>query len=666
MMKKLLLVMISALICCSSAEVWALSTNNTEENAFSDGSTKQEDINLFEDDVEVEFNDEMGAASENFLERNGETTDFITDEEKNEIFSEYTEYKIEDEEVFENVDKAELIMNPSYGSFDKSYEEMMQEQEELELNKYYNVVDLGQWNRAEIDRSIYYLFKANIPANGRIKIEIEDCRSNAFNWIWFDKPSVSFDSWWETGTESYDSGWVTVKPGAFQGYIINGEYCTRVNREARFIIKYERLDEYQGECEDNDTYDTATMILPNTTYEGDFSKRNDIDVYRFQTMNPGLVQIIIQNAHNTKIDATLYEEDKHGNVDEIKKFGNSTRVRLSSGNYFLKVRGIRQYSLCVNVNYESPNAYEQEPNNVKSQANDKVINAWYTGNLNTLDDVDYFKFDIDQKSYLALEFKVPRQLEPNLIKISLYDKDLNLLDTVFNTSNPYIKTEARVYNKGIYYVKVEKGKNSVEFNDDYSFCLNQKEYVNILPAVTGMKAKVIGMNKVTLNWNAVGGAEGYFIIGMNKDRKGGQIAFTAGTSWTDTAADADAFNFYWVQPYNRDETGKIVKGKLGNYVYALGRNVGNTGKVTATVVNNGVKLSWNKVSGANSYVILSKTGSNKAAFNTPMYTNKTSFIDITASSGKVTYYWVYGVYKNASGTVLAAGNISPFAWIKPE
>lgn len=638
MKKKLLFVTISALICCSSTEAWGLSVNNTEENVFSDGSTIQDDINLFEDDIEVESHEEMESVFEDFLEGNGETTDFITDEENSEI-----------EEISSG--ENEILLSDDWADYEKN---------ELELNKYYSAIDLvSSWG---------YILKLNIPKEGRIRIYFEDIKAGVFSgnsscYIQYVNGWYQDREWKSIGIDTVDSGWITVKAG-----ICTPKFHTSrsFNKEARIIVQYQSIDEYYGEIEDNDTFDTATLIQPGNTYEGNYSKDNDVDFYKFRMSEPGLVKVNVSDKWaNTYF--WMYEEDENENVYKIgDSFQNTAYLRLGSGNYYIKESPSRfeeeiEYNLDFDIKYESADAYEHEPNNVRSQANVKASNVWYTGNINTSGDIDWFKYDIQKKSYLALELKVPRQLNAGAVKISLYDKDANLLESISSTSNPYIKTDDKLYDKGTYYVRIEGSP----FEDDYSFCLNQKEYVNTLPAVTGMTTSVIGMNKVKLNWKAVSGSEGYFIIGMNKDRKGGQIAFTTNTSWMDTAADADAFNFYWVQPYNRDETGKIVKGKLGNYVYALGRNVGNTGKVTATVVNNGVKLSWNKVSGANSYVILSKTGSNKAAFNTPMYTNKTSFIDTTAPSGKVTYYWVYGVYKNASGTVLAAGNISPFAWAKP-
>lgn len=184
----------------------------------------------------------------------------------------------------------------------------------------------------------------------------------------------------------------------------------------------------------------------------------------------------------------------------------------------------------------------------------------------------------------------------------------------------------------------------------------------VLPAVTGLTAKATGMNRVALSWDAVEGAEGYFVIGFGENRTGSQIAYTTRTSWTDTAADSDAFNFYWVQPFNRNAAGKIVKGELGGYKYALGRVVAATGKVFATATEDGIELSWAAVNGANSYVVMSKTGSADAAFNASVATDTNTFVDTNAEAGEVTYYWVYATYKNADGKVLAAGKTSPFAW----
>lgn len=184
-----------------------------------------------------------------------------------------------------------------------------------------------------------------------------------------------------------------------------------------------------------------------------------------------------------------------------------------------------------------------------------------------------------------------------------------------------------------------------------------------LAAVTGLKAETIGMNRVKLTWDAVEGANSYLIIGLNSERTGSQIGWTTATSWTDANADADAFNYYWVVAY---DSAKKIKGELGDYVWALGRVVGKVTKVAAVAGKDGIELDWADVTGANSYVILSKTGSNKADFNAPVAVTESEYKDASVAAGTVKFYWVYGTYTNADGKTLAAGKTSPFAWAQAE
>jgi len=191
----------------------------------------------------------------------------------------------------------------------------------------------------------------------------------------------------------------------------------------------------------------------------------------------------------------------------------------------------------------------------------------------------------------------------------------------------------------------------------------EPEQPEALAAVTGLKAETIGMNRVKLTWDAVEGANGYLIIGLNPTRTGSQIAYTARTTWTDTAADSEEFNYYWVIAYNTESK---AKGELGGYVWALGRVVGKVTRVAAVATENGIELDWADVTGANSYVILSKTGSNDADFNAPVAVEESDYVDAGVAAGTVKFYWVYGTYTNEDGKTLAAGKTSPFAWAQAE
>ena len=253
------------------------------------------------------------------------------------------------------------------------------------------------------------------------------------------------------------------------------------------MIQYEEAGQYVGEVEDNDTFDTANLIENNIVYEGNYSKSSDKDYYKFEMKQPGLAEIVSNNCHYS-----LYEEDENNNVykiayckstdDNSRKYAN--RVRLAAGNYYLLMgpeqwAGWREYSFSVNMTYESPEAFEQENNNVKSMANEKKTNHWYAGNMNTEEDIDCFKMTILQDSFLSMEFKVPRQIQEDTLKIGLYDSSMEkVLSEAANTENPYLKTKEILCPAGVYYVRVENVSkySELQFVDDYSFNLNQRPY----------------------------------------------------------------------------------------------------------------------------------------------------------------------------------------------
>lgn len=327
----------------------------------------------------------------------------------------------------------------------------------------------------------YYL-DLTVPEDGRMKILTTDCKSANMSPRWYfsinDVSSVSMYGYAKWNIEDMDTGWVTVNAGRVI-FSLEGQ----PDKEAKVMVQYQTLKEYTGEIETNNTFDTANIIETNVTYEGNYNKYKDVDYFKFTMQNPGLAEINV-----TVAPYVLYEEDSNGNVYEVIK-GNQyskdsqKRLRLGKGNYFLVITPSessdkREYTLCVNATYESAEDYEQESNNVKSLANEKKTNHTYTGNLNTKEDVDCFKMTVSEPSFLALEFRVPRQTDKNMLKIRLYDGNMEkVLEEATNTENPYLKTEEILCPAGTYYVRAEAGWNySSYFSDDYSFNLNQRPY----------------------------------------------------------------------------------------------------------------------------------------------------------------------------------------------
>lgn len=346
------------------------------------------------------------------------------------------------------------------------------------------------YNFSELKESNGYWLDFTFPEKGRIKIIISDCRTqylrDGFD-VYYDQNNgygfMEYSSgeyrYVNKNIEDVDSGWFSVK--GVHTIVRIPPTVKELNTEANIMIQYQKSNEYNGEVEDNDNFDTATLIKNNTVYDGDYSTSNDVDYYKFTLEQAGLVDVKI-----AKVDFTLYSEDSNGNVAELfkgKENGDvyESRIRLPKGNYFLLVTPRfyaerRNYTISVNVQYESADDYEQEFNNVKIQANEKKTNYWYTGNLNDGSDVDYYKMVISERSFLALEFKNPRQTCNKHFKITLYDENLqNKILEAINTENPYLKTEEAICPAGTYYVRVESYYYYAPYID-YSVNLNQRPY----------------------------------------------------------------------------------------------------------------------------------------------------------------------------------------------
>lgn len=358
------------------------------------------------------------------------------------------------------------------------------EPQKVELNEAYLIEDLAGENYYN---SSYYYLEINLPTDGRIRIKIQgDVNEFSDNYINAMKIAENpVENLWDSSeffetdfvlenVETLTSKWVTVKEGTL--YLVYPKNLARTGTRTKAIVEYQKNNQdYYGETEDNDTFDTANVIQAGKVYEGNYSKDSDKDIYKFQVTSASLVEV---NLYNTKIGYVFYEEDENGNVRKIKqKESQKSRVRLPRGNYYITVYGVEddEYSFGINIMPESANQFEQEWNNYSKEANHKELNTWYTGNLNDADDVDYYHFRIPQKSIVTLEVKVPRQ-SGDFLKVVLYDAKLKELQSFYSDGvNPYTKGENLTVNAGEYYVRVEADYyEDKDLEKDYQVRLSQQ------------------------------------------------------------------------------------------------------------------------------------------------------------------------------------------------
>ena len=93
----------------------------------------------------------------------------------------------------------------------------------------------------------------------------------------------------------------------------------------------------------------------------------------------------------------------------------------------------------------------------------------------------------------------------------------------------------------------------------------------VCPAVTNLRASSVS-GGVKLTWTASQtcrgrNAAGYLIYGKTATGKYGYIGMTAGTSFKHAKASKSEYNFYWVFPYHKNASGKMIVGGTPHYVY---------------------------------------------------------------------------------------------------
>ncbi len=402
---------------------------------------------------------------------------------------------------------------------------------EISFGQRYPVKSMGLYE----DRySVYVTSMVNITEPGRIRITLGHPSStdSRYTNIILRKNNADLACltlFPHLGLEEVESGYITLTPGKYE---INIYDVGRINDDMYLEVTYEKAGNYNGEIEENDSFDTANEIELNTSYSCDFSKEGDEDYFKFELEEAGKVEVCIENEGYYDV-VELYTEDEYGNVREIEinewngvdfedvKLRNIQR--LPAGTYYIHVvlsrkADINQCAFSVKHEPEG-DGYEKEWNNFSENANTCEKDVWYTGNIANRDDKDWFRLNLDKKSYLNLEFKVPRQIGEKIIKLSVYDQDLKLKYLeIENTNNPYISSKEIILEKGTYYICMEKGAgNSATSYErstyDYSFCVHHEEvlpftdvprgewyyesvaYVNANGLMTGLTPTLFGPNE---------------------------------------------------------------------------------------------------------------------------------------------------------------------------
>ncbi|MBE6801796.1 MAG: hypothetical protein E7530_02800 [Ruminococcaceae bacterium] len=169
-----------------------------------------------------------------------------------------------------------------------------------------------------------------------------------------------------------------------------------------------------------------------------------------------------------------------------------------------------------------------------------------------------------------------------------------------------------------------------------------------------LKSVSCSKNGATIKWNEVKGTHFYYVYRRDYDAKTKKWSGwtrvsdrVSGETYVDKTAKSGKYYLYTVKAIARAGTDYDVSGydKTGLKIYFLA----TPSLKSATSTKSGVKLQWNKISGASGYKIYRKTGNNPwgEAIATVKGNSTITYVDKTAKKG-VTYTYTVRAYNGTT------------------
>ena len=253
-------------------------------------------------------------------------------------------------------------------------------------------------------------YKFNVQSDSKVRIEFSHQKIDEEDVYWEvslfainEEDKLNFQS---IGTASEKkSSIIRLQTGVYYvkvaPYYYSGE---------RYKIKVE-LEQVSDahEIEPNDEMENeSTKIRTNKDYVGNLYKEDDIDCYEFEILNKGKVTIYFEHKKNDENNAiwriNLYgaseEEIYSSEVNGINSKFKTDSVRLPKGKYYIRISSYywndMDYKIKVKYNKEGAK-FETESNDDYSLANPIRMNKKIVGNMQSSEDVDFYKIKINKK-----------------------------------------------------------------------------------------------------------------------------------------------------------------------------------------------------------------------------------------------------------------------------
>ena len=216
------------------------------------------------------------------------------------------------------------------------------------------------------------------------------------------------------------------------------------------------------------------------------------------------------------------------------------------------------------------------------------------------------------------------------------DGTYQLAKTTTNTAYTHSSGKAGVK----YYYKVKAIHANSAFDSAYS---EVEVRTCELPQPEVTLSSVASSGKIKVSWNEIEGAKAYKIYrATSEDGDYDRRETITETSWTDTSAKAGRTYYYKIVAVHEKSAANSAYSEIKSRTCDLPRP-----DVEIALSSSKPKVSWDKVTGAESYKVYRAT-SKSGTYSLVKTTTSLSYKDTKATAGKTYYYKVVAVHSNSN------------------
>lgn len=476
--------------------------------------------------------------------------------------------------------------------------------------------------------------------------------------------------------------------GTYYIYVSGSALVTSAGDTYLMTLNYEAAN---CELESNNSLATANNLNIGTTISGSIHGLTDLaDYYKVTTTSAGYLYAKFSHdviaGSETSVVYSIAVLDKDGNELMSKNnTGGETEITtpklgVPAGTYYIRITGTDYESAYkLKAAFKASSTWEQESNDSYSTANAITSGQKYYGSIQKSGDADYYKIELKKSGYMKVKLTHTDLNNVNqIMSVELYNSDYaDVLSMSIMGTEKSVSTSKIGLAAGTYYIVVKDNKK--DFFGTYGLTVTTKEVsgwetesngtastadsISLGKTMTGVSQTTYDYDwfKFTLSNSAYinfglthskisSDDMAWYVTLMDKNgsryslKSTGYIYVYGGTTYTESTPVKLPEGTYYIRVQAGSSAGV---GKE----YKLAVNKVTTAKPKITSVKstayNKLKVSWNRVPGAEKYYIYRSTSKKGGYEKVKTIQNGTtvSWTDSKVTTGKTYYYKIKAVVK---------------------